>query len=414
VNGGAAASTPWPGSAARRPPATARPPASPAVRSPTTASTGFVADTPIKDVRLSANYATNGRINFNTARDIYNQPLPAGKGQSRDVGLKFDLFERRLSGAVTYYISEGQNFTATLTNRDDLDPAGINGRNGGNTYTFDRKSDGYNVTLSARPLRGWEVRLNFATADGRERSNVVLPQFYNDQFNTTTVGGQAVVGVKASATASLVPLLVPEDPSNPASRQVPLSLAMMRDRTSPYFAQLDPESGQILNPQALRLDTPGVGTNVTGLPITDHQLGFVSPGNGSLIVRLAGERTVGYAERSASLLNRYQFTSGRLRGLTVGLSTSYQQNFRAYMYNDAADGGKRKTFYFPNRFLNDLFATYSFKAYRQTRATVQVNVTNLLDRNQVLYLVNSTNGTLRYAQWFNAPRKLSIATSLSY
>ncbi len=377
-------------------------------------TTGFVADTPIKDVRLSANYATNGRINFNTARDIYNQPLPAGKGESRDVGLKFDLLERRLSGALTYYVSEGQNFSATLPNRDDIDPAGINGRNGGNTYTFDRKSDGYNLTLSARPLRGWEVRLNFATADGRERSNVVLPQFYNDQFHTTTVAGQTVVGVKASATAAVVALLVPENPADPASRPVPLSLAMMKDPTSPYFAQLDQESGQILNPQALRLDTPGVGTNVTGLPIADHQLGFVSPSGGTQIVRLAGERTVGYAERSYSLLNRYQFSGGRLRGLTVGLSTSYQQNFRAYMYNDAADGGKRKTFYFPNRFLNDVFASYSFKAYRQSRASVQVNVTNLFDRNQVLYLVRSTDGTLRYAQWFNAPRKLSISTSLSY
>jgi outer membrane receptor protein involved in Fe transport len=377
-------------------------------------TTGVVANTPIKDLRLSANYATNGRINFNTVRDIFNQPLPGGKGESRDVGLKFDLFERRLSGAVTYYVSEGQNYSSTLTNRDDIDPAGINGRNGGNAYVYDRTSDGYSITLSARPLRGWEMRFNFATANGSERSNVVLPQFYNDQFNTMTVGGQTVVGVKASATATVVPLMVPEDPANAASRQVPLSLAMMKDPTSPYYAQLDRESGQILNPQALHLDTPGVGTNVTGLPIADHQLGFTSPSGGSLIVRLAGERTVGYAERSYSLLNRYQFSSGFLRGLVAGLGTTFQEKFRAYMYNDAADGGKRKTFYFPNRFLNDLFLTYGFKAFRQTRASVQLNVANLFDRNQVLYLPNSTNGTLRYAQWFNAPRKLSLSTSVTF
>mgnify|MGYP000580429278 CR=1 FL=1 len=35
--------------------------------------------------------------------------------------------------------------------------------------------------------------LNFASANGSERSNVDLPQFYNDQFNTTTVDGRTVV-----------------------------------------------------------------------------------------------------------------------------------------------------------------------------------------------------------------------------
>ena len=377
-------------------------------------TTGFVADTPIRDLRLSVNYATNAKINFDTARDIFNQPLPPGKGGSRDVGLKFDLFERRVSGSLNYYVSEAKNFTASLSNRDDVDPNGINGRNGGNLYTFSKKSDGYSLTLSSRPLRGWEVRLNFATANGSERTDVTLPQFYNDQFNTTTVNGQTVVGVKATATSAVVPFLVPEDPRDLASPQIPLSLAMLKDINSPYRAQLDTESGQILNAQALGLLTPGIGTNATGLPITDHQLGFASPSGGTFIVRRAGERTVGYAERTYSLLNRYQFERGFLRGLVVGLSTSFQEKYRAYMYNDAADGNKRKTFFFPDRFLNDFFAVYSFRAYRNTRASVQVNVANAFDRNQVLYLVNSTNGTLRYAQWLNSPRKLAITTSLMY
>ena len=377
-------------------------------------TTGFVADTPIKDLRLSVNFATNAKINFDTTRDIFNQPLPPGKGTSRDLGFKFDLFERRLSGNLNYYVSEAKNFTTTLGNRDDIDPNGINGRNGGNAYTFSKKSDGYNLTLSSRPLRGWEVRINFATANGSERADVILPQFYNDQFNTTTVNGQPVVGVRSSPTAAVIPLMVALDPLDSASPLVPLSLAMLRDPTSPHFAVLDRESGQITNAQALGLLTPGVGTNVTGLPITDHQLGFVSPSGGTLIVRRAGERTVGYAERSYSLLNRYQIDRGRLRGLVVGLSTSFQEKYRAYMYNDAADGGRRKTFYFPDRFLNDFFATYAFKAFRGTRVSVQVNVSNLFDRNEVLYLVNSSNGTLRYAQWLNAPRKLGVTTSFTY
>ncbi len=378
---------------------------------------GFVFDTPIRGMRVSGNYSTNAKINFDTGRDIYDQILPVGKGVSRDVGLKFDLWERRISGNANYYVSQAQNFIGGLGGlQNDIDPAGINGRNGGGNYVFDKTSDGFNVTLSSRPLKGWEVRINVATADGSERSDVVLPQFYNDKFNTTTVGGQTVVGVRAAAGAAVVPLLVPVDPRDPTSAQVPLSLAMLRDQseTNPYRAQLDIESGQILNAETLGLRTAGVGTDETGLPITEHQLGFVSPSGGVIVVKKAGEKTVNYAERSYSLVNRYQFSGGRLNGLVLGLSSSLRENHRGYMYNDAADAGKRKLFYFPNRLLHDFYAVYRFKPTRSVRASVQLNVANLLDANEVLYLRNGTNGTLRYAQWFNAPRKFSLTTSLSY
>lgn len=378
-------------------------------------TTGMVFDTPIKGLRGSLNYSTNAKINFDTTRDIFNKPLPPGKGESKDIGLKFDLWDRRISGNFNYYVSEAQNFTATLGGlQSDIDPTGINGRNGGGAYTYSKTSDGFNLTLSARPVRGWEVRINFATANGSERSDVELPQFYNDQFNTTTVGGQTVVGVRAAAGAAITPFLVPSDPADPASPQIPLSIAMMKDPSSPYYALIDPEGGQIVNARNLGLDTPGVGTDVTGLPITDHQLGFVSPSGGTVIVRRAGEKTVGYAERSYSLVNRYQFTEGKLRGLVLGLSTSLRENHRAYMYNDAADGGKRKMYYFPNRFLNDFFAVYRFNVTRRVRGSVQLNIANLLDANETLYLISSANGSLRYAQWFNAPRKFSLSTSWSY
>lgn len=375
---------------------------------------GTVVDTPVRGLRVSANYSTNAKINFDTTRDIYNELLPSGKGVSRDVGLKFDLWDRRISGNLNYYVSEGRNFIATLGNRDDIDPNGINGRNGGNGYTYSKTSNGYNVTLSSRPTRGWEIRLNFATADGRERSDVTLPQFYNDQFNTLNVGGQTVVGVKANATAAVTPFMVLSDPLDPTSALTPLTVAMLKDPTSPYAARLDVESGQILNAEQLGLRTPGVGTGVTGLPVTEHQLGFVSPSSGSFIARRAGEKTVGYAERSYSVINRYQFTEGRLRGLVVGLSTSYQQKYRGWMYNDMLDGNRRKTFYFPDRFLNDAFFIYRFNAFRRVRPSLQVNISNVFDANQMLYLRSSSNGAYRYAQWFNAPRKFSATTSMSF
>jgi hypothetical protein len=84
------------------------------------------------------------------------------------------------------------------------------------------------------------------------------------------------------------------------------------------------------------------------------------------------------------------------------------------MYTDAADANKRKMFYSPDRLLHDLFGTYRFKPIGKIRTSLQINVSNLMDANEVVYLVRATNGTLRYAQWLNSPRKLSITTTVSF
>ena len=41
-------------------------------------------------------------------------------------------------------------------------------------------------------------------------------------------------------------------------------------------------------------------------------------------------------------------------------------------------------------------------------------MTNLFDANQVVYLVRATNGTLRYAQWLNSPRKVAVSTTVAF
>jgi outer membrane receptor protein involved in Fe transport len=374
---------------------------------------GAVFDTPVKGVRGYANYATNAKINFGADTDIYNQTLPIGKGVSREAGLKFSLWDHRLSGNLTYYISEAQNFTGTLgAFRDDVDPDGINGRNGGQGFTYNKKSDGLSAALSVRPLRFWEVTLSYTQANGSERSNVRLPILYNDEFNTTTVNGQSVVAVKGTGGA-LTALTVPSDIANPNSPRIPLSLAMMRDRSSPYYATLDPDSGRITNAQQLGLLTTGVGTARTGLPISSHQLGFV-PTPDTIVVRQAGESTTGYAEDAFSLINRFQVREGRLRGVVFGFATSYRLGIRGYNYTDAADGGKRKIFYYPDQLQNNVFALYTFKLGRRLRATVQANVSNVTDEQKVVALPRSTNGTIRYFAYQYSPRKVSFTTSIAF
>jgi hypothetical protein len=374
---------------------------------------GAVFNTPVKGLRGYANYATNAKISFGTDTDIYNQLLPIGKGVSREAGLKFSLWDHLVSGNVAYYISEAKNFTGTLgALRDDVDPDGLNGRNGGQGYIYNKKSDGLTAALSLRPRSWWQVTLSFTQADGAERSSVKLPVLYNDEFNTTTVNGQTVVAVK-SATGALAALTVPSDPANANSARIPLSLAMLRDRSNPYYATLDPDSGRITNAQLLSLLTPGVGTARTGLPISQHQLGFVPP-TGEIIVRKAGESTTGYAENAFSLINRFQVREGRLRGTVLGVATVYQDGIRGYNYTDLADGGRRKIFRYPDQLTNNVFALYSFRLGRRVQASVQVNVSNVLDEQKVVALPRSTNGTIRYFTYQYSPRKASFTTTLSF
>ncbi len=375
---------------------------------------GVVSDTPLKGVRVYASYATNAKINFATDRDIYNQILPLGRGETREVGLKSSLWDHRVSGSLTYYVTEGKNFTTTLgTFQNIVDPDGINGRNGGPGFVYSKTSDGLSASLSLRPLTPWQVTLSFTQANGSERSNVELPVFYNDEFNTTTVGGQTVVAVKTASSGALTPLLVPTNPAVATSPQIPLSVAMLKDPVSPYFATLDRDSGQILNAQTLGLRTTGVGTLQTGLPISNHQLGFTPPVS-TVIVRRAGEKTTGYAENSFSAINRFQVREGRLRGLVLGLSTVYQVGFRAYMYTDTAAAGSRKLFYYPDMLLNNVFAVYSFKPSRRLQASVQLNISNVFDRQAVLALPRNTTGVIRYFTYQYTPRILAITTNLAF
>ncbi|MDO8544445.1 MAG: hypothetical protein Q7S40_28735 [Opitutaceae bacterium] len=375
---------------------------------------GVVFDTPIKGIRGYTSYATNAKINFTADRDIFNQSLPIGRGVSREAGLKFAMWDHRLSGNISYYISEARNFIGSLGGiRDDVDPDGINGRNGGSGYTYSRKSDGIDLLLSMRPLTAWQVTLNYSEANGSERSNVSLPVLYNDEFNTTTAGSQTVVGVKNATTGAVTPLMVPSIPADPNSPRTALSLGMMRDSNSPYFAVLDPDSGQILNASTLGLTADGVGTGRTSLPISDHQVGF-TPASPTIIVRRSGEMTAGYPEHSFSVINRFQFREGRLRGMVLGLASIYQNGFRGYMYTDATRGGERRMFYRPDRIEHRFFGTYGFKPGRRIRATVQVNISNLFDRQTVITLPNSTTGAVRYFAYQYSPRKFALTTSLSF
>jgi hypothetical protein len=87
---------------------------------------------------------------------------------------------------------------------------------------------------------------------------------------------------------------------------------------------------------------------------------------------------------------------------------------RGYNYTDAADGNKRKIFYYPDQLLHNVFAQYGFKLGSRARMTLQANISNVMDTQHVMALVRNTNGTIRYFAYQNSPRKLAVTASVGF
>ena len=73
-----------------------------------------------------------------------------------------------------------------------------------------------------------------------------------------------------------------------------------------------------------------------------------------------------------------------MRGTVLGLTTIYRVGIRGYMFTDTAARNQRKLFRYPDSFENGLFCLYSFRPMRKFRATLQLNVSNLLDKQEVV------------------------------
>jgi hypothetical protein len=363
---------------------------------------------------VTAYYAHSTSFQRSGGLTTENKTVPEGSGLGDEVGLKFSLFDDKLTGGISAYASEAKNNTANLPTdfQNIVDYAsGVNGRrNGGLAYLFDRETTGYEVNLTAAPVRGLRLQGSFSHIKAKEGADVVLPIFYNDQFNVNAAG-QVTLGLNGA------PLLVPVAPNtpnwNPASPTpgVPtqvLTVAILRngDASGNYRATLNSNSGQITNAGALYLNTPTVGTGVTGLPVAQHQLGFQSPSGPTLVVRRGGDRTTGYATNSFSFTANYRFPEGRLRGLSLGGNYRVALEQLAYYYVDRSDAANpvRKLYTTPDQQFVTLFAGYEWRFKRRFTFRTQLNVNNALDDVSVVTYPNIGNGTAENVRLTNAPR----------
>ncbi len=339
-----------------------------------------------------------------TVDDEFPQP---GKGTSMEAGFKFDLWNRRISGSLAVYENRAENEALALptASRNVIDPNGINGRHGGTGVTANVRSRGLELVVTAQPVKGWRLFFSAGTNDATITSDYSHAIFYNDQFNV--VGDNVKV---KQADGSLIDLMVPSIRTNASSPRVPLTLTMLRtDPASGYRANVDPTSGRITNAAALFLTTPGVGTGAVGLPITQHQLGFVPPNNGVFSVFAAGDKTTPNAGFTLSGNSTYQFDEGPLKGFSFGGNFQWQQRVRQ---GYATISGTRQLYYQPELVRVDARLGYRVK-FGRTTWNFQFTTQNVFDE-QAVEKTLAANGALTLVTVRQPPRSYLLSTGVRF
>lgn len=364
-------------------------------------------------IGLSSNYSPASQ--FGSLLD--GSPIRDGRGKGREGGIKFDVPRVDLSGSLAFYSVTSANEALSLSGAQTsaVDPTGINGRLRpiGIYVLRDRKVNGYELTITARPTRDWRLRFSFSHIESVGFNAINLPQLYNDEFNTDATG--------AVTFNDKSPALVLADPRNPTSGLVPLTLAMMKDRSSPYFANLDPTSGRILNLaggtlQSLgltnRADGRTIGTGRLGLPIGQHQLGFVSPLANGVVIQQPGETATGFPINSFSTSAIHTFPQESfLKGFSLGPTFVAKTQVQGYFYNNAS--GQRVLKRFPNQLLTSLMISYNRKFGRYTWTT-QINVSNALDEISVIRLPDLGTGRILDARRDASPRAFAWTNTVTF
>ena len=353
-----------------------------------------------------------------------NTPAPAGKGESLEAGLKLNAFEGRLSGSITAFQTRAVNLSTALSAevRSTTDPAGINGRWYAlfplqPLYVYNRVTKGVEVTLTAQPKKNWRNMFGFSMANGVEAENLTMPFFYNDEFRTNAQG-QVLLG-------DGTPLLVPVNPATrvatdgktyPAETAVqPLTVNILKsgDANGNYRAQIAADSGVIQNATALGLTVSGVGTGRVGLPISQHQLGFV-PVVPGIQVRKGGEPTSGFPRFSYTATSMYTFSESKLKGLSLGLNGRADLKLQRYYYNDAAKGNLRTPYYWKDQVVLNAIIGYDVPLLRRWKWRTQINLNNVFDKRSIELAPNIATGTIDFALLRNDPRTWVWTNTISF
>ena len=350
------------------------------------------------------------------ANDPLGNPPRTSSGTGQELGLKFNSRDGRLSGSFQYYTtnSKDEMINAGTGVRDLVNPNGLNGAYNGlagaknQWVNLDRTTKGLELILTASPTPNWLVRFAATSSDGQNLSDKSYPLLWNDQFYLKN---------GAVTYQNGTPFLVPTTPSvitaniNTLNRQIdpatiqsqgtwePLTIAMMNDRTNPYWAQPADDNGRLQTSNLRRVLQYFVGPNgtaltgVTGLPTSEIPYYWADPNGtkGNTVVAKKGESTVGYSQYRVVLTNNYSFTGDNfLKGFGIGGTVAVGMKNRTFYYN--APGGARFRYGSPDTWQANAIVSYRRKLGKRFGFATQVNVENIFNHYVFGTLPNNGSG----------------------
>lgn len=382
---------------------------------------------------LGVNYTLLPRVNVflsqstafdpdTSTSDPYGNPLLSSVSRGWQTGVRYATPGRGLSASLTYSQTTGKNQTQLIdqTWLDAINPAGINGRytayaGSDRWVNVDRQNKGVRMQVDLNPMPRWRATFSAIYADAKVAGDSRFEQLYNDQFHTD---GRGTV-----TYADKSPVMV--DPTGgKGPKTTPLTLAMINDPTSKFWANPDGDSGRITNAtliSALNTADPVHGiaaTGVNGLPISSIQYNWSDPyGHDGALTPVAGSQYSPGPRYTFSCFNHYEFSHRWLKGFGVGGGVRVAWQNYAYYYTvggSKATTGQRVPFMLPSPAVFDYSVTYQRRFGRGLSWRSQLNVQNALNHYYYIVVPTASNGTFENARLINAPRRFSWTNTISF
>ena len=314
---------------------------------------------------------------------LTNQRPPRPVGRSQDMGFKLDLFERRLFVSALYFQTTASNdfdFTSAVTQAsinsiwDALAADGINDpatnapiispRDIVSGSTFASRTQGYEVDLTANPMKNWRVFLNYSRT--RTTRTNIAPEMVNYIAH--------VRGVWTEGTRSRLYLVGRGTGLAPQERD--------GNTTADTIAeQLDVIDANILN----------------GITLAN------------------GRRPLGQVPQKLNFRTSYDFTEGALKGFGIGGALRWADRPVVRFLAPTATTGPVVVFGDEQVFA-DLNFGYRRKFTlfgRGVNWSIQLNVDNLFDNDRFVVLrQNAAGDTLNYR--FNDPRQWILTNRFTF
>lgn len=354
-----------------------------------------------------------------------------GRGVGEEAGFKFHTPDNTWSGSLAFYHSTGTNeeFDLNTSVASVINPTGLNGSySGASGYLdIDRVSNGLEAILTASPTRAWRLRLSAAVQDGHVRNNVAFSPLYNDQFHANSAGqvtyqDGTLVYVNANSFSSKTPVV-----SSSSAGATPLTIAMMNNPNSLYYAYPVNPSGAILSSSdvatVLKSTSTTHGsilTGQTGLPISDIQItpSFGIPG--PITIFQSGQRTLGTPLYSLNFTSVYVFDRGWLKGLMLGGTVDASLDTVEFYYPPAAIASSNAAmlpFRAPDSVTVNPMVGYQLK-FRRFTCQLQLNIANLFNHYDVVINPSQVTGysvaTNLNAYFYGEPRVTTLTATVKF